>query len=117
MLRCECEPDCWCDFFHRSTPVAKKTHCCEECGQEIKPGQRYVRIVGVWDGDFSAHKQCLSCEQIGIAMGCHFYGSMFDDLREWARDAGGDLPLDFFDDLSSDAATLVEDRVLEWLAN
>jgi hypothetical protein len=41
--------------------IARKRFVCDHCGQLITPGQRYLRIRGIWDGDpgiFRAHDDC-----------------------------------------------------------
>jgi len=43
------------------TPVARKRHRCCECRGEIRPGEKYERISGVWDGEPMRFKTCLDC--------------------------------------------------------
>ena len=59
--------DCFCDYempilFVERHPIAKKTHKCCECGGNIKPGEKYYRATGVWDGELSSFKICPDCE-------------------------------------------------------
>lgn len=47
-------------------PVARKKHHCEWCPEKIKPGEKYSRFVGMWDGDFqnwAMHKECLDAHR------------------------------------------------------
>lgn len=64
--------------------VARKSHVCGECRREITPGERYEVVKGVWDGDFSTYKTCLSCCRVrDDLMGCGWYfGSVWSDLKE-----------------------------------
>lgn len=47
-------------------PIARKTHFCEECGQEISPGTRYTSQRCKDGGDvwtFKAHTDCMDWSQ------------------------------------------------------
>ena len=59
--------DCECirlDFFRESCVRARKQYHCHECNQPIEIGDRYLYIVGKWDGEFSTIKQCLPCRNL-----------------------------------------------------
>lgn len=48
--------DCYCDYerptvYSQTKPVARVQHKCSECRGHIKPGEKYTKIWGVWDGD------------------------------------------------------------------
>ena len=82
---------CSCDFissptaYWESTPVARKTHYCSECGSAIDPKERYYRIPGVWDGEFLTHKQCQICQSVweeAMAEGieCICFGELWETV-------------------------------------
>lgn len=41
--------------------TAKKPHRCCECGETIKPGERYQQVRGLWDGAWITFKTCAEC--------------------------------------------------------
>lgn len=48
-------------ILRNSSPVARKRHICEWCGQAIEPGTRYDAEARIWEGDFyylKAHQGC-----------------------------------------------------------
>lgn len=47
--------------FQQSTPRARKTYRCEECGAGIVPGERYEYVFGVWEGAAFTYRTCLDC--------------------------------------------------------
>lgn len=86
-------PDCYCDFdppsFHsRTKPCARKLHHCEECGGKIKPGERYERTSGKWDGILSTFCTCERCYDIRVWLTnnlpcfCWAHGGMFESAEE-----------------------------------
>lgn len=81
------------DFTHHTTPVAKKTHHCCECGREIAVGEQYERNVGVWEGTF---KVCLDCVSVRDELFCdgYSYGMVWEDLGEHLRAIRGELSSD-----------------------
>lgn len=64
--------------------TARKDHHCYECGADIKPGDRYEYVSGVWDGCPGSHKTCLSCVEIRDHFACDgwIFGQLWSDLRE-----------------------------------
>lgn len=64
------------------TPVARKEHRCDFCGEVISVGEKYNRQTNVYDGrvyDWVSHNECskLACEL-----------DMFDDCDEGLDDDG-----------------------------
>lgn len=47
--------------FSEKERKARKPHECCECNQEIKIGEKYQYCSGIWDGEPSSYKTCLSC--------------------------------------------------------
>jgi len=82
---CECEsPRC----FEESVPVARKIHICGECGKEIKIGQRYWKIRGIWDEHFETHKMCKSCRKLADEIDhCICFGEVLYTAKELGIDA------------------------------
>ena len=84
---CDCSSAC--DFappeFHRAKVVtARKTHYCIECGEEIKPGDRYEYVVGKWDGMLETISTCSICLKIRDEYCPHGYcdGSLRETIQE-----------------------------------
>ena len=67
MITCDCSCD-WDDgpaeFFEESNPIARKQHKCVECREMIQPGERYERVKGRWEGEYSSHATCIPCQRI-----------------------------------------------------
>ena len=95
--------DCSCDydpptFYSRTTPRARKRHACEECDGKIMPGDRYERVSGLWDGNFSVFITCGRCTDIrtwlknSLPCFCWAYGGMFEDAEESIREAQSRAP-------------------------
>jgi len=80
----ECSCSCSYDYdapspsvYRETEPVARKPHRCVECGEPIRPGQRYHRATGIWDGSWSTFSTCSPCATIraqlcacGWSFGC-----------------------------------------------
>lgn len=77
------EPSC----ITYSTPRARVSHWCCECHHDIKPGDRYQRITGVWDGRGDTFKTCLNCvalrELLDGSVGPHDEPAALGHLVEW----------------------------------
>jgi hypothetical protein len=64
-----CDVDEGPEFYHESCHRAVKAHRCAACGEGVLAGERYVRIVGRWYGEFATYKQCLRCHEMMHALG------------------------------------------------
>jgi hypothetical protein len=58
--------DCSCDydppeFYNLTVRVSRKPRVCYECGSRIKPGDRYERASGKWDGKIITFETCEPC--------------------------------------------------------
>lgn len=113
-------PNCACVYVdHDSGPElcseklvkARKIHICGECLREIKPGETYETMFGVWEGSHDTHKTCSDCLSIRSELfcDCWFYGQVWENLAEHVRAVGTDV-------LSCDATQLTKparDRFLD----
>jgi hypothetical protein len=95
--------DCYCDyeqptFSSVTKPRARKLHRCEECGGKIKPGERYERSSGMWDGSISTFCTCERCHDIRVWLTnnlpcfCLAHGGMFEEAEESIREAQDRAP-------------------------
>jgi hypothetical protein len=80
------------EAFQSYMRKARKIHGCCECGVAIKPGDKYQYSSGIWDGEPSSYKQCMSCHVIMAAAQnqvdrneTYRYedGPYFGALRDW----------------------------------
>lgn len=67
-----------------TTPVARKAHVCTECHEVIPAKSKYERTEGLWDGEWSTFKTCLSCVEIRDHFSCGgwVYGLLWSDIEE-----------------------------------
>lgn len=68
--------ECYCDYerpsvYSERVHVARLRHACSECGGWIKPGERYTRIWGVWDGEVATLRRCPDCQAVLDWMNAH----------------------------------------------
>jgi hypothetical protein len=71
------------EFYNESYPKAAKPHTCNECKTKIRPGQKYLKVVGKLDGDFFTRKVCLDCESLGDVFFCDgfAFGRLWSDME------------------------------------
>jgi hypothetical protein len=74
-------------LFHVvSVRKARKPHRCCECKCEIKPGDKYERATGKWDGRIDTFKTCIPCQRIRDDLCCSFeYGGLRDVVWEYLK--------------------------------
>lgn len=85
-ITCDCSrddgelPEFSVEEFH----IARKEHKCCECGEIIKPGQKYQKISGLWDGHFSRFKTCMPCYNIreNYCSNGYIFGGLAEEIRE-----------------------------------
>lgn len=53
-------------ILHRFDFIAKKHHRCEECCGSINPGEKYHRIVRVFEGDLCIYRAHLPCREASV---------------------------------------------------
>lgn len=51
------------DFGVSMTPVARREHRCEWCGQKILVGEKHFKFSGVWEGEFQNWRMHTECEE------------------------------------------------------
>ena len=51
----------WVELTNVIVKKARKTHCCDECGRQIFPGESYRYETGLNDGYFETYKRCDHC--------------------------------------------------------
>jgi hypothetical protein len=75
------EPPSFCLIEIR---LAKKTHICCECKQEIKSRQKYEYTSGRWDERFETYKTCMICKDIRESFCCNGweYTTLWSDIYE-----------------------------------
>lgn len=95
---CVCDGD-YPEVYERRLQKARKTHKCDECWREIKPGEQYEYTFSVLGGDVWPSRTCSHCLDLRdfvvahIPCSCWQHGSMIDDVMEdakqWAHQAPG----------------------------
>jgi len=100
---------CICDYgdnppewYDSQVRIARKAHVCDECMRVIEPNEKYVRSVGVWEGDFAIFKHCAECDAIGRDFFCECWGhgNLWNNMREHHSFDRNELPdtlLEFWD--------------------
>ena len=63
---------------------ARKSHVCCECGETINRGDKHEHISGIWDGEPSRFRTCLTCVEIRDVFFCdeYAYGEVLQDLYD-----------------------------------
>lgn len=64
--------------------TARKPQVCCECGDPIRPGDRYEFVSGCWDGTWSSFRTCLVCHEIRTRFSCE--GWVYGRLREATKE-------------------------------
>jgi hypothetical protein len=80
-MNCACVyvgPEAETELYNESYPKAAKPHTCNECKTKIRPGQKYLKVVGKLDGDFFTRKVCLGCLSLADTFFCE--GFIFNRL-------------------------------------
>lgn len=77
-----------CSFQSQRWQRARKVHTCDECRDEIKPGERYEVFAGMSDGEFFSTKTCAFCaaERERLEQVCRKIGApppVLGDLACW----------------------------------
>lgn len=79
-----------------SSPTARKEHRCSECARTIRPGERYERVTGLWDGRWSTFTTCAHCRAarvwLEVVCGTWLYGELFQELEEHWNEGYASIP-------------------------
>ena len=62
----------------RTEPVARKPHRCDDCGKPIEAGQKYSRLRGKWEGEFTTHLSHMDCRDACYRL-CQLHGLWQDE--------------------------------------
>lgn len=81
---------CICDsssgnggFAVEKIQKARKGHRCYECGNDIKPGEKYELAKVCSDGSWNNFKTCLPCRSMrNSLMRCWTYGLVYESICE-----------------------------------
>lgn len=85
---CYCDPGETPAFYGKSTPKARASHKCTECGRLIAPGESYERVTGKWDGRLDTFKTCCRCValrthiQAHVPCFCWEHGNLLENFRD-----------------------------------
>lgn len=85
-ISCDCSAEGYDgpEVFREEHPTARKTYRCYECGGEIKPGQKYHKETGLWEGRWETFRICKPC--VGIRRKyCprgYIYGNLVETIGE-----------------------------------
>ena len=60
-----------CDVWNVTTPRARKSHHCYECGCEIPKGTLHERINAMFDKEWNTYRCCVSCVGIRASVEAH----------------------------------------------
>jgi hypothetical protein len=81
-----------CKLISRQHRMAVKTHKCEECGEDILPGENYEKIVGKIDGQLFTVKTCSSCLSMrNTFFDSYYYHMIWDDLENEIEETYGNV--------------------------
>jgi len=83
---CDCSvtvDDC-ASVYNERFVVARTEHKCCECWATIKPGEKYHKVSGCWDGRWSTYSTCLPCSTIREHYCPHgsYFGMLEDHIEE-----------------------------------
>ena len=82
-----------CEKISIITRMAVKVHKCDECHENILPGETYEKAVGKIDGKLFAQKTCSSCLSVRNTFFDSFYYEMiWEDLENEIRELNGKVP-------------------------
>ncbi len=72
--------------------MARKTHRCCECRRAIRPGERYNRFTGCWDGKWDTFVTCEECDELRREL-ADDDGPPFGELSDCAHNADVEFPI------------------------
>jgi hypothetical protein len=110
------EPDETASVYNVTYPVARKSHRCCECHDEISKGIKHELYKLLFDGQWSSNRTCMVCVEIRDHFNCGgcVLGMLWEDLEEnFFPDmtAGGPC----MDGLSPAAKARIFEKRLAWV--
>jgi hypothetical protein len=85
------------EFSTTTFPRARASWTCLECGRTIRPGERYEKIRGKFEGEFVTYRTCIGCQRLRDDLRC-CGGALDEVVRECfgvgIRDAKPASPVD-----------------------
>lgn len=71
-------------FYSTAIRSARKEYRCSECDDPISRGVKHEHVTGLWDGQFSTYRTCLSCVEIRDHFACNgwLFGCLWEDLEQ-----------------------------------
>jgi hypothetical protein len=73
-------------FWRETTQTARLVHRCDDCHFPIIPGEEYVTISGVWDGEFATYRSHVLCNMLAARLrddeGCRYVGNLCETVNE-----------------------------------
>jgi len=104
-----------CEFIKEKIVVASKSHRCLECGREIRIGEQYEYVFGVWEGDSNIFKTCSDCLSVRSVFFCDgwYYGQIWELTYEVLINAisSNSISLSQFDGLTP----LAREKVIAYI--
>jgi hypothetical protein len=101
------------EFRHKTTPTARASHTCTECGREIRAGEKYEKVVGAVDGDLETFKTCRDCLSVRESFFCGAWVlcCIWSDLEDHIQELRGEIPSSCLVPLTSTARKRVCDLI------
>lgn len=78
------------DLYRKINVKARKDHICSECRRDIKKGENYSNVFGIWNGVNSTFKTCCYCliaqEWLRIECNGFLHGALSEEIEEHATE-------------------------------
>lgn len=72
------------DFCSTRIVKGRKTHCCDQCGKAIQPGEEHSYSAGKYDGDFFTVHEHVDCRNLWLKL-WDIRGSSYGDTQDVLR--------------------------------
>ena len=72
------------DLYTVRVSASRKQRRCCECGVDIKVGDQYENVWGIWEGEANTYITCATCLEIRNLLFCYgwMHETMWSDLKE-----------------------------------
>ena len=84
------------DVYDEARKKARKNHKCCECKKEIKKGDSYIYIHGLWNDKWDSYHMCEECEEVKDYIYKKYYSDYGSDgmpaigeVHEWIKETEG----------------------------